>query len=168
MDEPTTLSPELRTQIIIAAVQAAGPIDSSAGTDANEEWRVRVSDAAANITAMTSPQSDLSKLITSVSKSKVFPATVKDVAKEKSSTRGLVTLKTRPSKHHEDGIEQARTERTDNPIGLAMAKRFRSLIGHKVLIYIEVETFGDGDGKVRVIRHVVDRGIDPEFAESES
>jgi hypothetical protein len=42
--------------------------------------------------------------------SKVFTAVIAVVVREESSTRGLVTLRTRPKQFHPDGIEQARTD----------------------------------------------------------
>lgn len=148
---------DTRTQIILAAIAAAGP----AGDD-QADWNARVTDAAATITAMCNDKSQIAKVIDGVANSKVFAATVVKVDKEQSSTRGLVTLRTRPSERHPDGIEQARTERTDNPMGLAMARRLRSLVGHRVLLHIEVEEVPGRDFKVRVIRHVQDLGVEAE------
>jgi len=67
-----------------------------------------------------------------------------------------VKLLTKPSKWNDGGKEKVRTERTDNPEGMAMAKRLTELKGHRVLLWIEVEEY-DG-GKVRVVRHVEDLG----------
>ena len=147
-------------QIIIAAITASGP----QGDDL-DAWRLRVLENAATFVAMLSPTSDVSKIIASVSGSKVFPATVLAIKKEDSSTRGLVTLKTRvDEKHAPDGTEQARTERSDSPIGLAMARKLRALRYHKVLVWIDVQTMTNSTNKVRVISHVEDLGEDPEFA----
>lgn len=148
----------LRSQIIIAAVTAVGPVEDKSS------WQDQVIEKAAEITALTNEKSMVSKTIESVAVSKVFPATVTDVTYEKSSTRGIVSLKTQPSKFHPDGIEQARTERTDNPMGVAMGKRLKDLIGHRVMIWVEVEEISGGAGKVRIVRHVQDLGL----AESDS
>jgi hypothetical protein len=141
-------------QIVLAAVSAAGPIDE----EHPGEWDAKVQDAAARIAVMCSPTSSVSKTVQSVANAKVFAAQVVKITKEASSTRGLVTLKTKPSKFHEDGIEQARTERTDTASGLTMARRIRSLVGHRVLLWVEVESIADGASKVRVIRWVEDLG----------
>jgi hypothetical protein len=85
-------------------------------------------------------------------------AGVVQVVKERSSTRGLVTLRARPSQFHPDGIEHARTERTDGPEGLPMARTLRGLTGHRVALWIEEQTTGNGARKVRVIQHVKDLG----------
>jgi hypothetical protein len=76
-------------------------------------------------------------------------AGVVQVVKERSSTRGLVTLRARPSQFHPDGIEHARTERTDGPEGLPMARTLRGLTGHRVALWIEEQTTGNGAWKVR-------------------
>lgn len=85
------------------------------------------------------------------------------IAKEHSSTRGVVTLHT-GTERSDDGNEQIRTERTDNPVGLAMAKQVKDLVGHKVVVWVEVEQTKNGQSKVRVLRHVEDRGVDRDDA----
>lgn len=142
----------LRTSIILAAVNAAGP----AGDDP-AEYDERLKEQVARIAAMCSASSPVAKVVEGVAASKVFAATVVGIVKEQSSTRGKVTLKTKPSKWHEDGIEEARTERTDNG-GLPMCRKLRALVGHRVQIWIEVEE--TDRGKVRVVRHVEDLGAD--------
>ena len=148
MDEAT------RTQIILAAVTATGP-DDGAG-----DWATRVAMNASKIAAMTSSNSTVGRCVDQVSECKVFPGVVESIRKEHSSTRGIVVLKTRESMHHPDGREEARTERTDNPIGSAMAKRIQALRGHRVMVWVQLETIGSGDRKVRVIRHVEDLGVE--------
>lgn len=94
-------------------------------------------------------------------KCKVFTGIVRDVKKEQSSTRGLITLYTGTDRAKDgvpEGCETLRTERTDNPEGLAMAKKVKGLIDHKVTVWVEVEEYGNGSGKVRVLRHVESRG----------
>ncbi|EQD53564.1 hypothetical protein B1B_10169, partial [mine drainage metagenome] len=110
-----------KNAIVIAAVGAAGPVG-----DDQAAWSDRVEEMAASITAMTAPSSDVMKVVDSVSNAKVFTATLLQITREKSSTRGLLTLKTRVSEHAPDGTEQARTERTDTRAGLAMARRCRA------------------------------------------
>jgi len=141
-------------QVVLAAVTAAGPLDP----ENPEQWTARVHEMAARVTAMCAPTSSVSKIIQGVANSKVFTATVLGITREASSTRGVVTLKTRPSKFHPDGVEQARTERTDSADGLAMARLVRSLVGRRVVLWVEVESIGDGASKVRVIRWIEDLG----------
>jgi len=144
-------------QIVLGAITASGPCDQ----ENSDAWVASVHDMAARIATMCTPTSSVSKLVQSVANSKVFTGTVLGITKESSSTRGVVTLKTRPSKFHPDGTEQARTERTDSAVGLAMARRIRSLVGHQVVLWVEVEIISDGGAKVRVIRWVEDLGEAP-------
>jgi hypothetical protein len=154
------LDDALRTQIVLTAVSVAGPADPAdlAG------WQARVADMAAAITAACQPGSQISKVVEQVTNSKTFVATIVKVTKENSSTRGVVTLRTTPNEHHPDGIETARTERTDNPIGRSMARRLVKLVGHRALLWVEVEAIANGSRKSRVIRHVEDMGLDPAVA----
>ena len=144
-----------RTAVILAAVSAAGPRSDSA------DWNFEVAKAAAHITALLSENSTVSRAIAQVEASTPFPATLLSVEPEKSSHRALVTLRTRPSEHHADGIEPARSERYDGPAGKDMARRLRSLIGHRVIVWVEREATSSGTRRVRVIRHVEDQGVDP-------
>ena len=150
-----------KNAIVIAAVGAAGPVG-----DDRAAWSDRVEEMAASITAMTTPNSDVMKVVDSVSNAKVFTAVLLAITKEKSSTRGLLTLKTRVSEHAPDGTEQARTERTDTRAGLAMARRCRALVGHHVLVWVEVQTMKNSTNKVRVIVHIEDLGEAEEEADA--
>ncbi|MHB8318095.1 MAG: hypothetical protein ACYDEP_02520 [Acidimicrobiales bacterium] len=141
-------------QIVLAAVNAVG----SQGED-RDEWMVSIQEMAARVAAMCAPSSSIVKVIQGVLNSKVFTGVVLSIEKEESSTRGLITLQTRPSKFHEDGIESVRTERTDTPLGLAMARRIRRLVGHRVVLWVEVEIIRDGASKTRVVRHIEDLGV---------
>lgn len=149
-------SDTLRQQIILAAVNAAGERYED---ETPQQYEARVVAEARRIKVMTSPQSRVSRAIDILDECKVFPAVIEDIKKEASSTRGLVLLRTRPSKHSPDGKETVRTERTDNPEGYAMAMTLRKLIGHRVLLWVELEAVGDGSTKVRVLRHVEDLGV---------
>ena len=142
-----------KNQIVIAAVTAAGPVG-----DDRAAWSDRVLEMAAQIAAMTSPASDVMTTIDSVNNAKVFTAVLLEIKKEQSSTRGLLTLKTRVSEHAPDGTEQARTERTDTRQGIAMARRCRALVGHRVAVWVEVQTMKNSTNKVRVIAHIEDLG----------
>ena len=162
-----TMDPTLRAQIVLGAVTAATAklvaLTAQAAGDTAELTRLPdlealIAQSAAEITAAVDPKSALSRLIDAVHGSKVFTAVVTEVVREQSSTRGLVTLRARPSQFHPDGIEQARTERTDSPEGLLMARTLRALTGHRVALWIEEQTTGNGARKVRVIQHVKDLG----------
>lgn len=102
---------------------------------------------------------------------KVFPGTIVSVAKEESSKRAIVTVFTgtdREAKGKDGtvlpaGHEQVRTDRTDNPDGRAIARAAQLLIGHRVLLYVELEAMRSGTGKARVARHFEDLGVDDRF-----
>ena len=147
-----------RTQLITSAVNMTGPVG-----DDPSAWQGQVRLNLAQLTAMTAERSSYSRLIEEVTSAKVFSGTVLAVKREERSTRGLVTLKTRPSEHAEDGTETARTDRTDTPDGLAMARKIQSLKGHRVMVWVYIdEVAGKADRKVRVIKHVEDLGEDAE------
>lgn len=150
-----TITDDVRAQIVLAAASVAA---AAAATDDDElDHSTRVALAAAEITSWLDPRSEVSRAITQVANCKVFLASVVAIRKEKSSTRGVVTLHTGTDRS-DDGNEEVRTERTDSPIGRAMARRVQTeMIGRKVLVYVEVEPIG-GDRKVRVLRHIVDQG----------
>jgi hypothetical protein len=150
-----------RTVIILAAVSAVGPRGDVA------DWDFEVAKAAVHITAMLGETSTVSRAVAQVEASTPFPATILSVEPEKSSKRALVTLRTRPSEHHPDGIEPARSERYDGPFGKDMARRLRALIGHRVIVWVEREAMSNGTRKVRVIRHVEDQGIDPNAGQAQ-
>ena len=140
-------------QVILAAVTST-PKDPQ---EPGDEYETRVAEQAKAIALMLGERSPVYQAVEQISGIKPFTAIVLKVVREKSSTRGKVTLKTKPSKWYPDGIETARTERTDNPEGLAMAKRLTELKGHRVRIWKQIQEKDDGS-KVGVIQHVKDLG----------
>jgi len=153
------LSETERRQVILAAVAAAGP--DNGPDERGLTWPQRVAESAGRIAAMLDPHSEVSRAIGHLEMAKVFPATVVDVRREASSTRALVTLRTKVSDRHPDGLETARSERTDDPLGLVMARRLASLKGHRVTLWVELQQMqGNADRRVRIIRHVEDLGPD--------
>lgn len=148
-----------RTSIITAAAAAAGPVAD------DSEWRASVTEKAIEIAVMCSDGSDVAKALESIGKAKVFVGHVVSVKKEASSTRGVVTLYTGTDREKDGvpaGCEQVRTDRTDAPLGLSMARKVRDLIGHRVVVWVEVEEYNGGQGKVRVLRHVESQGLSGE------
>ncbi|MDA8355649.1 MAG: hypothetical protein M0Z95_04985 [Actinomycetota bacterium] len=142
-------------QIILAAVGAAGPVG-----DDRPGWLDRVSDLAAEITVLCSDRSRVARRVQGIANSKVFTATIVGGKLEPSSTRGVVNLRTKATEQHPDSIEQARTTRTDNPDGAAMWARLKQLKGHRVVVWVEVQEYNGGQGKVRVVQHVEDLGME--------
>ena len=102
---------------------------------------------------------------------KIFPGTIVSVAKEQRTTRAVVTVYTGTEREAKDaaggtlpaGHEQVRTDRTDNPDGRAIARSAQLLVGHRVLLYVELEAMKNGTGKARVVRHFEDTGLDSRF-----
>jgi len=158
-----TLTETERRAVILAAVQAAGLDDGP--DDRGLTWPQRVAETAGRITAMLDPHSDVQRAIGHLEMAKVFPAVIEKVEKEASSTRALITLRTKVSERHPDGRETARSERTDDPLGMAMARKLTALRSHKVMLWVELEAMGgSADRRVRVIRHVEDLGLDEHLA----
>jgi hypothetical protein len=155
----------LLTLVLDGAIAAAGPASDSDDAD----WQARVIDRVAPVVTLLSPKGDAVKVaqsvlncIRGVNKSAVFVAPeVLSIQKEASSTRGIVTFRTDDLVRHPDGTEQIRTERSDSPVGLAMCQRIRQdLVGHKVVVYKELQPMGRGDGQsAKVIVHLVDLGL---------
>lgn len=153
--EQSTISPELRTQIILAAVSSVG--ESNGDSTA---WQAQVRQAVTDITIMVGDRSPMAKLVDNIAAARVFRAVLIDVVKEKTSQRGFVTLRTKPGKYNKDGTEHARTERMDvkGSPGHRMAVALRDLKGHHVTIWIYMETPASGGEPVRMIAAVRDEG----------
>lgn len=155
----------LRAQIILAAANAAGPVG-----DDEAAWTERVNEYAAKMVVLMGPHSPVSKTIAAMEASAVFTGVIKGIVKEKSSQRALITIYTRPSENYPDGMESIRTERLDNPSagGRALARRVHSLVGHRVLVWVEKETIRGGTKKVRVLRHIEDLGEPREMPDADA
>lgn len=98
---------------------------------------------------------------------KRFTGTIVKVTREKSSTRGKLLLYT-GTKQEIDGVdlgyEIVRTERTDNPEGLMVASEAKSLLGHRVLLWVILEPWANNPNKkTRVLQHLMDLGADNRF-----
>lgn len=162
----TTLTPEVRNQVILGAVQAAGPM----GDDA-QAWEDNVKSAARRLAVMLGDESPVSKVINAISGSKKFVGTVEGVLKEASSTRAFVGIKSAsgPGKYNKSGYESARTDRTDsNEEGRQLANRInKQLIGHRVLFFVEMQE-GKDETKYRTLVHVEDLGLDSEWPNPET
>lgn len=152
------LSAETRQSLILGAVSMAGPV----GED-SLAWESTVKTNVKRLTGMMSEYSPVGKVITMLEESKKFPATVLYLGKEPKTNRGFVVLKTKPSDQNPEGIETARTEIVDwdGKTGEAFnfAKHVRGLTGHRVFVYIEMQT-AKNDRKVRVLQHIEDLGPD--------
>jgi hypothetical protein len=95
-----------------------------------------------------------------------FPAILLAVDDEASTSRGLLTLYTHPSKDYRDGIEPIRTDRRDSEGGGPLIDRARQLLGRKVLVWkVMQEMTGEQKGReVRICLHLSDLGApEPEW-----
>jgi hypothetical protein len=149
--------------IIATLVAAAATAEAQNASD--RPLMERIADTAQQLAALASPSSDVGQRVSRLLGAKVFYGTITSVAKEESSTRAVVTMKTRPSKFHPDGIETVRTDRTDNPTGLAFAKKVQGLKGHRCRFYVAMEKASE-DLEVRVLAWVDDLGVDQAAAAS--
>lgn len=146
---------EQRRSIILGAVSMAGPI-----TEDVENWDRTVRNGIKRLSSMLGENSGESRLISMLDEAKKFPATVLYVGKENTSGRGFIVLKTKPSKHNEEGVETCRTEIIkDNEEARALCRWLREIKGHRVLVYLEMQETKSGQ-KVRIIQHAEDLGED--------
>jgi hypothetical protein len=136
-----------------------GPVGES-----QSEWDAKLKSNAKSLALMLNDNSDVARSINMLADCKNFTGTILGVQKEASSTRGFIALKTVESKFSPDGIEVARTERTDSSDeAKAFASRLRTeLTGHRVLVWVEMQETKGGQ-KVRILQHVQDLGLDPDF-----
>jgi hypothetical protein len=148
-----------RNDIILGAVAMTGPVGES-----QSEWDAKLKSNAKSLALMLNDNSDVARSINMLAECKNFTGTILGVQKEASSTRGFIALKTVESKFSPDGIEVARTERTDSSDeAKAFASRLRTeLTGHRVLVWVEMQETKGGQ-KVRILQHVQDLGLDPDF-----
>lgn len=140
-------------------VQTATLVTGGKGaSESSEDYSQRViSNVPVAFDLLTDTYAGPIKAAQSILNSKTFVATVDSVKFERPSTRVVVYLRTRPSDTYPDGIEPARTERTENDHNSAawkLGERLKSLIGERVLVWIENQPMGNGTRNVRVIQHV--------------
>lgn len=166
-----------RTNIILAAVNAVPPVteplknrDGEIIATEQEVWLAQVADKAKAIAVLTGAKSLVGHQLDVIEaagdpeneSAKIISGSILSITREESSTRGLVSIKTRVHPEYApDGVEQARTERTDTAAGLMMATRIRNeLIGHRVLLFIEQQPIKNSKKKARIIVHIEDLGLD--------
>lgn len=140
-----------------------------------EDYEARIGFKAVQLMRLASPASIPGRVVEAyqraVDSEKPFPATVTQVVQEPNTKRFLVDLFTGTERVPDlpdgapalaPGCERIRTEPSYHPEGRLMGKYARSLIGHKVLAFKEVESFDRGNGvsKVRVLRWLDDLGPD--------
>lgn len=142
----------LDQEIVLAAVNAAGPVGNNPGA-----WRAKVrDDLVPMIAAMLREGSPLLQRAEQVVGSAVFGGELLGLELEESSTRVIVKFRSETTSKTDDegdGTETIRTYRTDTAQGKAQYKRLQEAgIGAKLLIYKFMEEAQKGR-EVRVLAH---------------
>ena len=136
--------------VIAAAIAAAG---ERGGGRSDAAWKASINRAIPHIVAMLGEGSHQTKIATEVAEAQVFTSVYLGYEIEESSTRAVVSLETRVTDDHPDGVEKMRTHRTDNDQGEAMKIRLNALKqGDPILVWKAMEKMGN-DRKVRVFVH---------------
>lgn len=147
---------ELAQQIVLAAVNAAGPIGSNV-----QAWRAKIrDDMVPMISAMVRPGSPLTRLaddITDGDRTSVFGGELIGLELEESSKRVIVRFRSETTSKTDaegDGTETIRTHRTDTAYGKTQYRRLQEAgVGAKLLLYKTMEETGVKGREVRVLSH---------------
>jgi hypothetical protein len=147
--------PDRADEVLSLAIGAAGPAEDL------HEWSKRVLRMSTVIAAMFREGARERAIVERVMNASVFRATYRGYRLEPSTTRLLVSLETQPSKDHPDGVEEMRTDRTDELAGQVMRDILDSTpVGSQVLVWKAMEQAGP-DRKVRVLVHIAPSGHTP-------
>jgi hypothetical protein len=141
---------EDRDAMVLAAIGMTGPLDPKGS--AYPEWNARLRQNFIRVRMLMEDDSELVDDLETLDRCRTFEAVVVKVEREESTTRGLVTLKSAPSKFHKDGLETVRTDRTDNPSGKRMAYEMFNLIDHRVRVWVETVSYETKQGEKRETR----------------
>lgn len=138
-------------RVVAMAIEAAG----EAGDD-TEGWRARVSMLVPQIAAMLRPQSEQARLALAMMDAAMVQGTYNGYVYEPSSTRCKVELITEPSKWYPDGKEPFRTQRTDEPLGLAQRAWLDAnfSVGDPVKAWKTNEKISSDGENVRILVHM--------------
>lgn len=152
-----------RNNIILGAVNMTGPVGESSSA-----WETKLIGNVKRLTTMLSDGSNVSKTIEMLAEAKKFVGTIVYVGKEKTSKRGFVVVKTGTDRD-EHGLETVRTEIVEgNEAVTAFAKDLReNMVGHRVLLYVEMQTGKTPDKKFRILQHVDDLGEDTSITDED-
>ncbi|WP_114906765.1 hypothetical protein [Ornithinimicrobium murale] len=168
----SALDSKTRTDLLLAAMNAVGavaqPTTNSNGAvvaSVSETWQHKVEQKAMEILTMGSEGSQFARALDVVATahdkqidtSKAFSAVIQSIELHGNSKRVLVTLHAKGA----DEDETVRTDRTDTGRGALMAREVNALVGHRVMVYIEMERMSNGN-KVRILRHLTDLGPNQE------
>lgn len=152
-----------KQSIILGAVGMTGPVGES-----SSEWDARLMGNVKRLTTLLSDGSSAAKTIDMLAEAKKFVGTIAYVGKEKTSKRGFVVIKTGTDRD-EHGLETVRTEIVEgNESVKAFAKDLReNMIGHRVVLYVEMQTGKTADRKFRILQHVEDLGEDTSITDED-
>lgn len=140
--------------------------------ETQEHFETRVGFNAVRVQRMMNENSPAGRVAAALDRcEKPFTGTITQVAQEANSKRFLVDYYTGTEQVPElgadapplaEGCERIRTEPAYRPEGLMMGKYAKSLIGHRVLVHKELESFERGKNtvKVKVLRWLDDLGVD--------
>lgn len=168
----SALDSKTRSDLLLAAITAVGqvtePTTNSNGAvvaSAKETWEHLVEQKAMELLVMGSESSRFSRALDviatahdkQIDTSKAFSTVIRDIEFHAKSKRVVVTLRANDA----DEDEVVRTDRTDTGRGALMARQVKALVGHRVMVYIEMERMTNGN-KVRILRHLTDLGPNQE------
>lgn len=138
--------------LVIAAASASGSCPDEPA--ARERWLGNVRALSADLYLLSEQvKADTERLRAATT----FAAKLVDVTVEESSTRGVLHLLTLGGEPE----LPIRTDRGDTPEGKRMIDKARQLIGHKVVIYKELESANAR--RHRTLVNVVDLGLDDDI-----
>lgn len=171
-----------KTLIILDALRSTEDVEGETRREHDARVKARIYELTAKLSGENNP---LVAAADSLENCDVFTAVVGLVKKEKTSTRGLVYLIQQPGEWTQhalleqvhkgfladrkgftfpEGTEVIRTDRTDTPEGMIVAKQASALVGHKVIVFKAHEALkNDANRKVKILRHLVDLGDTGEF-----
>lgn len=137
-----------------------------------EWWEALVADKAKELLAMSSGKTRLGSEVASVlpkeqresdaPEVKVFKGVVQSFRTEPTSGRVVVQIFTGTKRTFEGvpvGSELVRTEHLSNPHGRMLARKARDLVGHEVLVFVEMQPMESVPGQsVRIAKFLRDLG----------
>lgn len=135
--------------IVLAAIGAAG----SAGSDLRA-WQRRVTALVPAIGVMLAESKyGPVEIAQAASNATGFAGEFVEYEMEESSSRAIITIRTKPSKDYPEGLEPLRTYPTWSDYGYQQVRRVKELAkGDRLFVYKIMEKMGEGR-EVRVLAH---------------
>lgn len=142
-----------REQIILAAYNATGP--AREGEDSAQHGD-RLVNVATEIYLAFEDRSPISKHLANLAESTAFTAVLLKGGREPETGRGKLILQTKSG--DETKQEDIRTDFLNTSDGRRVFDLAKTMKGHRVLVYKQMEMSKDKTKKFRVVRHLVDLG----------